>query len=240
LRSAQQTYTNALAAHATTVRALAAAEKAVEQSDQRVTKAEQAYLDALGAPAIGTRLPFQGKRILEVKQRSLRQARKNVGPTWEVEGYLYEARDGQWIQVQRFEGLTQAQVEAQTPAEHIAHVQALLADSKRRARDQAKVALRLGVNEIDYLNYIHFAESTTTVTGLTGILFGKHTSLQRNLAIAEGLRRKGVITVPNYTPATNGLIPDWYRQPMNLGPRADEAKAILARAKALPQRRSRD
>jgi hypothetical protein len=234
---AHQAYAAALAVHKAATeaarQAVTTAEQAEEQSEERLLQAEQTYLDALGAPALGDLLPFDSIRVMRVTQRAIdRFSNKKTTPNWSVSGPLHQAKAGQWVQVKLFDTLKKAQWAKQTPADRAAHLQALLDASTKRAHRQAKGALRLGSNELDFLHCMKFGQGKT-FRAPVGVLFAGH-SLLGNIRIAKNLHAKGVLLIPDYKEPSSGVtVPEWYRQPMKAGPRAAEARVLMAQTPSI-------
>lgn len=234
--TAQEAYAQAVTAYQTAVKAVKAAQAEADHQQDRMEQAEQDYLNALGAPAEGAYVPFNAQRILKVTQRTLSHAPRSKKPIWSVGGSLHEAKDGQWVQVKHFDHLRQADMKKFTPEAWAADLQARLAASRVRAARQRKDTLRLGANELAFLNTMKFATGTS-FRAPRGVVYGQSGTLRGNVLIAENLHRKGVLRIPTYVAATSySVTPGWYDQPMELGPRAKEARQLLARDPRTPLR----
>lgn len=232
--SASQIYDRAIQAHRATAHALVKAQEAAEQNDDLLEAATQTYLDALGAPAVGECLPFGDKCMLRVGIRSLdRSTRKNSAPKWQVHGSVNKAKGGEWVHVKFCESMRQPKSALPAPEVRAAQLQALLDASMKRAVSVAKTTLRLGRNELDFLHCMRF-DKGNEFKATTGILFGQGGSVRGNVLIAENLRRKGVLVIPNYQARTETSSQQgWYFEPMKKGPRAAEARALMARTPSI-------
>jgi hypothetical protein len=216
-------YQLAQSAQKAAAREITLAKQKAQKAVKALLAAEQVYLDALGAPAIGDKLPLNYRRMVVVKKREFSVGKRI---SWHVVGSVFEARSGHWVEIQnQLVSLTKAQCQAVAPSARQAAVQAILDASQARTTKLASQKLTLGANELEMLKMGLFDKKAKTFLAPHGYLVGSVGSLRGNAKIIENLGKKGVLVVPKNEWTSSNL--SWYGEPLRWGARMSEAMALM-------------